>query len=382
MPVINITVLQDILGGTEVVDAYITATVNRASIDAYRIDNQFVIFPRDIKIPVVNGEPTVPFVLTVLPPSYYWHIDVFVNGEAPVRRSVIVPGNVGPYDFEDLIDVIPETALPDAGTAAADAYAALIESYALRAEAAALAAEQSGGGIQTITAVAPATFNNTTDTVGVNQDGFDHISNLDYIQMDTTNTVAPTVTGRIAWNDNDGTIDIKLKDGVTLQVGQESNVMAANFTGSLIPEGAAVHVLGAQGGRLKVALASASSEALSANTLGVVTQSGGIPHGSSGYVTTQGLVRDLHLPTDSFSEGDLLWLGTTAGTWSRTRPAAPNHGVQVGYVINTSNGNSGSIYVNVQNGYELDELHSVLITNPQEGDILVFRSGLWRNEQP
>lgn len=136
MPVINLTVLQDILGSTTPVDAVITATVNRASIDAYRIDNQFIIFPRDIKINVVNGTPEVPFVLTVLPPSYYWHIDIFVSGEAPVRRTVIVPGNVGPYDFEDLVDVVPESALPDVGTAQADAYADLIESYALRAEAA------------------------------------------------------------------------------------------------------------------------------------------------------------------------------------------------------------------------------------------------------
>lgn len=137
MPVINITVLQDILGGTEVVDAHITATVNRASIDAYRIDNQFVIFPRDIVIPVVDGEPTVPFVLSVLPPSYYWHIDVFVNGEAPVRRSVIVPGNDGPYDFDELIDVTPETALPDPNTNYATAYLAQINAAADRAEAAA-----------------------------------------------------------------------------------------------------------------------------------------------------------------------------------------------------------------------------------------------------
>ena len=136
MPVINLTVLQDVLGSTEPVDAVITATVNRASVDAYRIDNQFIIFPRDIKINVVAGEPEVPFVLTVLPASYYWHIDIFVAGEAPVRRMVIVPGNVGPYDFDELIDVLPETALPDAGTDAATAYAALIESYAIRAEAA------------------------------------------------------------------------------------------------------------------------------------------------------------------------------------------------------------------------------------------------------
>jgi hypothetical protein len=147
VPVINLTVLQDVLGSTEPVDAVITATVNRASVDAYRIDNQFIIFPRDIKINVVEGEPEVPFVLTVLPASYYWHIDIFVAGEAPVRRSVIVPGNAGPYDFDELIDVVPETALPDAGTDAATAYAALIESYAIRAEEAAASAVEGGGGV-------------------------------------------------------------------------------------------------------------------------------------------------------------------------------------------------------------------------------------------
>jgi hypothetical protein len=150
VPVINIEVLQDILGGTEVVDAHITATVNRASIDAYRIDNQFVIFPRDIIIPVIDGVPTVPFVLTVLPPSYYWHIDVFVNGEAPLRRTVIVPDGDGPFDFEDLIDVIPETSLPDVGTSQANAYAALVESYALRAESAADRAEDALAEIQNL----------------------------------------------------------------------------------------------------------------------------------------------------------------------------------------------------------------------------------------
>lgn len=137
MPVINLTVLQDVLGATEPVDAVITATVNRASVDAYRINNQFVIFPRDIKINVTAGEPDVPFVLTVLPASYYWHIDIFVAGEAPVRRNVIVPGNAGPYDFDELIDVTPETALPDSNIEYATAYLAQVTAAANRAEAAA-----------------------------------------------------------------------------------------------------------------------------------------------------------------------------------------------------------------------------------------------------
>lgn len=142
MPVINIEVLQDVWGGSEVTDARITATVNRASIDAYRVNNQFVIFPRDLVIPVVDGAPTQPFVLTTLPPSYYWHIDVFVNGEAPLRRTVIVPEGDGPFDFEDLVDVDPGTAQPDPGANAYQAWLDQVEAAATRAEDAADRAEE------------------------------------------------------------------------------------------------------------------------------------------------------------------------------------------------------------------------------------------------
>lgn len=239
-------------------------------------------------------------------------------------------------------------------------------------------------GVVSVVAPITNTGSSTSAIIGVNQDGFDHIASLNYAQFNTSNLTPPATTGRMAWNQGDGTLDVKLMDGVTLQMGQEMVAMCANYTGSLIPEGSAVHVLGAQGQRLKIALASASSEALSANTLGVVTQSGGIAHGSSGYVTTTGVVRGLHLPKSSFADGDILWLGVASGTWSRTRPVAPNHGVQIGYVINASNGNSGQIYVNVQNGYELDELHNVKIINPQNGDVLKYQAstGVWVNVQP
>jgi hypothetical protein len=36
--------------------------------------------------------------------------------------------------------------------------------------------------------------------------------------------------------------------------------------------------------------------------------------------------------------------------------------------------------VDIQNGYELGELHDVLITNPQDGEILQRDGGLWKNK--
>ncbi len=214
---------------------------------------------------------------------------------------------------------------------------------------------------------------------GIDQDGFQHISNLDYAQFDTTNTTPPTVEGRMAWNGDDGTMDLKLQNGVTLQIGQEFIAKVANYTGTLIPEGAAVRISGAQGQRLKVALAAATDDTNSATTIGIVTHSGGIAHGSSGYVTILGLVRELN--TSAFDEGDVLWLSATPGQWSATKPVAPTHAVQIGYVVNSGNGNSGSIYVHVQNGYEIDELHNVKVLNPQDGQVLKYQAstGLWVN---
>lgn len=231
-----------------------------------------------------------------------------------------------------------------------------------------------------ISVVGPATNSGTNiaAVIGVNQDGFDHISNLDYAQFDTTNTVTPTTAGRLAWNNTDGTLDLRLKDGnVTLQMGQELVARALNDTGSAIAEGRVVRISGASGQRLTVTLANNSGgDVNSATTFGVVTQTGGIGANQQGYVTLFGLVRELN--TSAFQEGDILWLGTN-GTFSATKPVAPLHGVQVGYVVVAAN--NGTIYVHVQNGYELDELHNVLITNPQDGQVLKYQAstGLWIN---
>lgn len=298
----------------------------------------------------------MPATVEVIPnnATYCWAVverTEDAHGETDLyRRYVTVPDSATPINYVDLVDVDPNTYLPPVPAPAS------------------------------FTAVAPLAYDPGTMDLSINQSGFDHLANLDYLQFDTTNTTTPTTTGRMAWNQDDGTLDLKLQDGVTLQMGQEFIAKVANYTNALIPEGAAVRVSGAQGQRLKVTLAAATDDNNSATTLGVVTQSGGIPHGTSGYVTIYGLVRGID--TRNFNDGDILWLSATPGQWSNVKPVAPTHLVQIGYVVNASN--AGSIYVHVQNGYELDELHNVLITNPQNGDILKYNATtkVWYNTQP
>ena len=201
----------------------------------------------------------------------------------------------------------------------------------------------------------------------------------DFVDFDTT--ISPTIqVGRMAWNQNDGTVDLGMKGGnVTLQIGQELVQRVYNKTGATLTDGQVVVVDGSQGQRLTVTLAQANSDLNSATILGVVTEP--IANNSEGFVTVYGLVRGVN--TQGIDDGTILWLSpTTPGAYTATKPVAPNHLVMVGYVVKGKSTGAGSIYVHVQNGYELDELHDVLITNPQTNDLIRRNgSGLWTNQQ-
>ena len=183
----------------------------------------------------------------------------------------------------------------------------------------------------------------------------------------------PTGTAGIAvmrWNDTDGTLDLGLKGGnVTLQVGQEQVIRVVNKTATnvnlLEANYQAVRVTGAQGQRLKIDLALATNDALSAETIGLVTET--INNNQQGFITTSGLVRGINttgsLQSETWADGDIVYLSpTTAGNITNIKPTAPNHIVIIGYVIH-SHITQGSIFVKVDNGYELEELHNVSSTN-------------------
>jgi len=199
-----------------------------------------------------------------------------------------------------------------------------------------------------------------------------------FLALDTTPTSTPTGIGTIYWDSANRTAALIDGDGdTTLQIGQEQRILVHNNTGSTLTDGQVVYVTGSTGNLPSVSLANASSETTSAATLGVVTES--IAHGADGFITTSGIVNGLN--TLAFNEGDLLWLGTTAGTFTATKPISPNHLVLIGYVIKKAGGN-GSILVKIQNTQELKESSDVLFTSLTNNDILTYESStdLWKNK--
>lgn len=206
------------------------------------------------------------------------------------------------------------------------------------------------------------------------------------IAFDQTPTQTAGV-GVMRWNDTDGTLDLGLKGGnVTLQLGQEQIVRVVNKTGANLTEDSyhAVYTSGAQGQRLKVDLALANSDLTSNGTLGLVTEN--ILVNQEGFITTNGLVRGVNttgsLQSETWADGDVLYLSpTVAGRITNIKPIAPQHSVTVGICV-YAHATQGSIFVKVDNGYELDELHNVLISSEYNNQALIYESatGLWKNK--
>ena len=201
---------------------------------------------------------------------------------------------------------------------------------------------------------------------------------------------SPTGTagvGILRWNDSDGTLDLGLKGGnVTLQVGQEMVARVVNKTGADLLESGykVVRISSAQGQRLAVQLAQANNDTNSTDTIGIVTET--IANNQEGFITILGQVKEINttgsLQGETWADGDVLYLSpTTAGNITNIKPVAPSHMVVVGYV-EYAHSQHGKIYCKTQNGYELEELHNVLISSVANNQGLFYETAtsLWKNK--
>jgi hypothetical protein len=142
--------------------------------------------------------------------------------------------------------------------------------------------------------------------------------------------------------------------------------------------GTPVYISSANGTNMIVTKASNASESTSSKTLGLLAQNLNV--NTNGFVITEGLLAGLN--TSAAVAGDPVWLGPT-GTLIyglANKPKAPDHLVFIG-IVTRANQNNGEIFVRVQNGFELEELHNVNITAPATGEVLIYNAttGLWTN---
>ena len=205
--------------------------------------------------------------------------------------------------------------------------------------------------------------------------GTAHISNIDW---NLTSGVTLTVEGQMNWDSVNQTVVVGMAGGnvdVALGMEQLFPKRLKNSDATTMPKGTVVYINGVSGNDPTITRAIATNDMTSAYTLGMTAES--IAAGQKGWVTTFGELTGLDLST--YTVGDTLYLsGASAGLFTKVAPSAPYHYVRVGTVVKATP--DGVLVVNVINGFELQELHNVVIASLASGQILQSgASSLWYN---
>jgi hypothetical protein len=260
------------------------------------------------------------------------------------------------------------------------------------------AAASGGGGISSGTASGTDTYTATITGPTAYNNGDAYL--ITFTNGNTTSCTLNinSIGAKTLYRNNDGVlIGGDIWDGGTLLcifnstldgfqcIGTSPNslfIYVTNDEATSLTKGQPVYVSGGTGDRIKVKKAYNTTDATSAQTIGIVVSST-IAAGQKGIVISQGQLDNLSIfPTSTWADGDFVYLGATAGSITKTKPYAPNHLVYLGYVTTASNGNAGRMYVKVQNGYELSEIHDVDLVSvaPVNDDVLSYNSAssLWK----
>ena len=206
------------------------------------------------------------------------------------------------------------------------------------------------------------------------------LSGINVTGAATLNTVADagTNTDKFLVLESSGTVSYRTAAELYIDLGIGS--LPAGYTSTLkhqvkagvaLSKGQAVYVTSANGTNIIVGKASNTLESTSSKTMGLIETS--LSNNGIGNVITEGLLAGLN--TIGANAGDPVWLGTDGNLiyGLTNKPYAPAHLVFIG-IVTRVNANNGEIFVKVQNGFEMRELHNYAEGAVQNNEVIVYES--------
>jgi hypothetical protein len=190
--------------------------------------------------------------------------------------------------------------------------------------------------------------------------------------------LSPTSTiqeGRAQWNPADGTLDVGLPGSVVGQMFQETFFDGKNRSGADIADGKPVMFAAPVGasGKVEFQLAIADGSIPSEYIMGITTEP--IANGEFGKITWFGKVRGIDTTGTPYGEvwadGDLIYVGTTAGSLTNVEPNVPAQRILLASVIVSHQ--NGTLLVRptwVPKLTELDDVNGTPLTTT--GQLLVW----------
>ncbi|NCC06251.1 MAG: hypothetical protein EOM37_19905, partial [Proteobacteria bacterium] len=196
----------------------------------------------------------------------------------------------------------------------------------------------------------------------INKDGTN--SDINVLHFNPTTLTALANIGDVRFSDESKTLEVKITDSVTLQLGQESITRVKNDEASIITNGKVVYISSALGANALAKFASTADADLAQRTFAMATED--IAVSGFGMVTTEGLVRDIN--TSGYTEGNLIWLGTN-GNFTNVEPTAPTAKVCIGMVLR-AHATEGIVYVKIRPIPRNSKLSDVYAPTLANGNIL------------
>jgi len=202
-----------------------------------------------------------------------------------------------------------------------------------------------------------------------------NISTPNSIVLNTSPSIV-NAEGTLRWNADSKTleIDTELTD-ISVELGHSLVKRVRNDSGVTIDKGKVVLLSGTPVGDVPpIILADADTENLSVGTIGMTIKP--INNGEIGYIVIMGIIKGID--TTGATPGATIFLSSTPGDWTETPPDTPKHLVVIGKIVKAAS--NGTISINIDNGFELKELHDVLIISEFNGDFLKRTENYWENK--
>ena len=209
--------------------------------------------------------------------------------------------------------------------------------------------------------------------------------NLDILSFNINSDI-PVLKGQLSWDDTEGVIDMGLTDTLTSHIGEQRFYRVRNKTGSPLYKGQVVYATGVHSnGLITPAKYIANNTIQEVRFIGVVMET--VNNNNNGYVADFGHIHNIDMQgsvASNYAVGDETWLNgdilyahaTVAGKLTKNKP---KHAITVAIILDNSS--NGRMFVRPTTFGDLNDNHTVSITNPSHNDFLVYNSGTdyWEN---
>lgn len=194
---------------------------------------------------------------------------------------------------------------------------------------------------------------------------------INSLAFDTTPTGAIATQGEVMWNSDEETLDIQL-NSFAQHVGEHVLYHVKNSTGSTIAKGVPVMFAGTNGASGKLLVQPWNGTGPSTYFMGLTAEQ--LLDTEEGFVISFGKLRGIQTNGGNYGEtwadGEIIYVGTTSGSLTKTQPAAPNPHIQVCAVVN-AHASNGTLFIRPTLGSNIKDDEGVTITSLSSGQLLV-----------